>query len=136
METSTEGQVPFRLTWAAGVPLLCAVHCVATPLVVLFSPALALSTGAEAAVQALAVLLAAMIAPFGIRAHRRWEVVLPMVAGAGLWLIARTSAPAGGWEIALDVSGALLIAGGMVWNARLRHRAACHSCGCPAHGHG
>ncbi|HEU0016115.1 MAG TPA: MerC domain-containing protein [Longimicrobium sp.] len=135
MSNASEGQVPLRLTWAASVPLLCAVHCVATPLLVLFSPALALSTGAELAVQATAVLLAAVIAPLGLRAHGRWEVLLPMLLGAGLWAIARGTEPAAAWEITLDVGGALLLAGGMVWNARLRHRAACHSCGCPAHGH-
>jgi hypothetical protein len=43
-----------------------------------------------------------------------------MLAGLVLW--------------AAHAAGGVLLAGGMIWSARLRHCAACHHCGCPAHG--
>jgi hypothetical protein len=122
------------IDWAAAVPLLCAVHCIASPVLVMAAPALALGHGGEAVVQAASAVLAALMAWSGIRAHGRLAVLAPMLAGLVLW-----GAPAlVGWtsvaETAAHAAGGLLLAGGMIWSARLRHRAACHHCACPAHG--
>lgn len=118
---------------AAAVPLLCAVHCLASPVLVMAAPALALVRGGEALVQAASAVLAALMAWSGIRAHGRRAVLAPMIAGLALW-----SAPAlAGWtgtaETLAHAAGGVLLAVGMIWSARLRHRAACHHCGCPAH---
>jgi hypothetical protein len=121
------------IDWAAAVPLLCAVHCLASPVLVMAAPALALGHRGEAVVQATSAVLAAMMAWSGIRAHGRRAVLAPMLAGLVLW-----SAPAlAGWtgaaETLAHAAGGVLLAGGMIWSARLRHTAACHHCGCPAH---
>jgi MerC mercury resistance protein len=119
--------------WAAAVPMLCAVHCVATPVLVMAAPALALGHGAEAVVQAVSAALAALMAWSGIRAHGRRAVLAPMAAGLLLWAAPALAGWTGAAETLAHAAGGVLLAGGMVWSARLRHRAACRHCGCPAH---
>lgn len=121
------------LDWAAALPLLCAAHCVASPLLVLAVPALGLGHEAEPLVQAASALLASVAAWNGIRAHGRLAVLLPMLAGGALWMISALLGLHGAAEAAAGVAGGLLLAGGMLWSGRLRHAAACHDCGCPAH---
>ena len=124
---------PRAIGWAAAVPLLCAVHCVASPLLVMAVPALGIGHEAEPLVQAAAALMAGVMAWNGIRAHGRPAVLLPMLAGLVLWAASAALGLAGVGEAVAGVTGGLLLAGGMMWNARLRHDAACHHCGCPAH---
>lgn len=121
------------LDWAAALPLLCAAHCVASPLLVLAVPALGWGHEAEPIVQAASALLAAGTAWSGIRQHNRPVVLLPMLAGVALWVIAALLDLHGVAEAVTGVAGGLLLAGGMLWSGRLRHDAACHHCGCPAH---
>lgn len=119
--------------WAAALPMLCAVHCVATPLLVMAAPALALGHGTETVVQAVSAVLAAVMAWSGIRAHGRLAVLAPMLAGLLLWAAPALAGWTGAAETLAHAAGGVLLAGGMMWSARLRHRAACHYCGCPAH---
>ena len=119
--------------WAAAVPLLCAVHCVASPVLVMAAPALAPGRGGEAVVQAASAVLAALMAWSGIRAHGRRAVLAPMVAGLALWGAPAMTGWTGAAETLAHAAGGVLLAGGMIWSARLRHDAACHHCGCPAH---
>jgi hypothetical protein len=121
------------LDWATALPLLCAAHCVASPLVVIAVPALGWGHAAEPLVQAASALLAAGAAWSGIRTHGRLAVLLPMLAGMVLWAASAVLDLHGAEEAAAGVTGGLLIAGGMLWSGRLRHDAACHHCGCPAH---
>ncbi|HEX6912451.1 MAG TPA: MerC family mercury resistance protein [Longimicrobium sp.] len=121
------------LDWAAALPLLCAAHCVASPLLVLAVPALGWGHQAEPLVQAASVLLAAVAAWSGIRAHGRRAVLLPLAAGVALWIASAVLDLHGVEEAVAGVAGGLLLAGGMLWSGRLRHDAACHHCGCPAH---
>lgn len=130
METTAR---PRGLDWATALPLLCAAHCVASPLLVLAIPALGWGHEAEPFVQALSVLLAAFTAWSGIRTHGRFAVLVPMLAGVALWMTSATLGLTGAAEAVAGVSGGLLLAGGMLWSGRLRHEAACHHCGCPAH---
>ena len=134
MGTTGGGRAAAAIGWAAAVPLLCAVHCIAAPVLVLAAPALALDGGVEAAAQGFSAALAALAAWSGIRAHRRWTVLAPMTAGLALWTTPAAIGWAGLAESAAHAAGGVLLAAGMVWSARLRHRAACASCGCPAHG--
>lgn len=125
------GAAPFG--WAAALPLLCTAHCLAAPLVAVAAPAMAFSEVLEHAVQAASVVLAAAMAWAGVRAHGRWAVLAPMAAGVVAWIVADALAlPESSARVA-HVGGGLLLAAGMLWNGRLRHQAACNSCGCPAH---
>jgi hypothetical protein len=121
------------IDWAAAVPLLCAVHCLASPVLVMAAPALALGRGGEVVVQAASAVLAALMAWSGIRAHGRRAVLTPMIAGVALWAAPALAGWTGAAETPAHAAGGVLLAGGMIWSARLRHRAACHHCGCPAH---
>ncbi|HEX5872009.1 MAG TPA: MerC family mercury resistance protein [Longimicrobium sp.] len=121
--------------WAAAVPLLCAVHGLASPVLVMAAPALALGHGVEALVQAVSAALAGLMAWSGIRAHGRRAVLVPIVAGVVLWAAPGLVGWTGMMETAAHAAGGILLAGGMIWSARLRHDAACHHCGCPVHEH-
>lgn len=114
--------------WAGAVPLLCAAHCAASPLLVLAAPALALSEAGEAWVKAVSALVAAAVVGVGVRAHRRASVLVPVAAGIALWaaVVALDAHGAAGRLAA--AAGGVLLAGGMFWNAHLRHRATCRAC--------
>ena len=122
--------------WAAALPLVCAAHCIAMPLVALFVPVLAVGSGVETGLMVASAALALWAARGGVRLHGRYAVWIPVLLGLGVW-----AASLAGWtrplpEPVTTTLGSLLLAGGMVWNARLRHEAACRRCGCPAHHHG
>jgi hypothetical protein len=119
--------------WSAAVPLVCAAHCLTAPLLVALAPALALPEALEPVVQGATVVFAGAVAWAGIRLHGRLAVLLPMAAGVALWAVALAAGWTGTRESAVVVAGSLAIAGGLWWNARLRHRATCHACGCGAH---
>jgi len=121
--------------WTVALPLACAVHCLAMPLVALFVPLLAPAHELEVVLMGASVLLAAVLARGGVRSHGRRAAWVPVVLGTAVW--SAGVAHLGGWlpEQAASVLGSVLLAGGMAWNARLRHEASCRSCGCPAHGH-
>lgn len=119
--------------FAAAAPLLCAVHCAAAPLVALALPSLGVHGPLEGAFKLASGLIAVLFVAGGVRAHGRRVVALPVAAGLALWVaggLAGTLAA----ETVASVAGGLLLAAGLWWNASLRHRAACHHCGCPAHG--
>lgn len=119
--------------WTAALPVACAAHCVVMPLLALFLPVLAPAHGVEVVLMLASAALATGATLAGVRAHGSRAVWLPVLAGLAVW-----GAGLAGWaapvpEPAVTTAGALLLAGGMVRNARLRHAATCHSCGCPAH---
>lgn len=115
---------------AAAAPLLCAAHCIAMPLVVAFAPRLAVFEEHERAVMAAALVLALLTTGLGLRVHRRASPLLLVAAGGLAWL---ASFPALSLGEPLTIAASLLMAGGTLWSARLRHRATCSRCGCPAH---
>jgi MerC mercury resistance protein len=119
--------------WAAAAPLLCAVHCLAAPLLVALAPALAPGEAAERAFMAASLVLAGVASALGWRAHRRLAPPVIVAAGALLWLAHLTPAPIP--EVAATAGASVLMAAGTLWGARLRHRARCHRCGCVAHAH-
>jgi hypothetical protein len=123
-------------TWPAAVPLLCAAHCLALPLLVLFAPALAPDPRIELAVLGGATALSVTVLAAGYRVHGRGEVWVPATLGVALWVIAHAAGLHGPGELALEVGGALLIAAGLIRSAWLRHLALCGGCGCPAHAEG
>jgi len=114
--------------WALAAPVLCAVHCAATPLLVLFLPALALTPAAEAWLLGFSAVVATLALAPGIRLHGRPEVFAPVVLGVMIWggALAHWLHPIP--EPLASSVGALAIAGGIFWNARLRHRVTCRTC--------
>ena len=121
--------------WAAALPLACAAHCVLMPLVALFVPFLAPAHELEVVFMGVSAALALALVRGGVRAHGRGAVWVPVLLGTAVW--GAGLAHLGGRipEQATGVLGSVLLAGGMVWNARLRHEASCRSCGCPVHHH-
>lgn len=117
--------------WAAAAPVLCAAHCIAAPLLVALAPWLAPGEAYERAFMAASLALAACAVLLGFRAHRRLAPLLLVAAGALLWMgpLVISTIP----EVAATVAASLLMAGGTLRSAQLRHRAACGGCGCPAH---
>lgn len=115
-------------TWALAAPVLCAVHCAATPLLVIFLPALALSHAAEAWLLGLTTVVAIVALVPGLRVHGRSEVFIPVVLGVLVWggALAHWLHPIP--EPLSSSVGALAIAAGIFWNARLRHQATCQTC--------
>lgn len=116
-------------TWAAAAPLLCAAHCIAAPLLVALAPRLALAEAHERTLMGAALVLAAFTTLLGVRVHRRASPLLLVFAGALLWLGA-SAVPVP--EEAATVAASLLMAGGTLWSARLRHLVSCPRCACPA----
>jgi hypothetical protein len=123
----------WRATLPAAFPVLCAVHCLAAPLVVVFAPALAPNRQVESVLLLLSVGLSIVLLRWGVRAHGRRIVWLPAMTGLAVWAGAHVLLR-GGAELAGEVVGALLLASGLLWNAWLSHRAGCSGCGAPAAG--
>lgn len=131
--TSAPARPASAFRWAAALPLLCSVHCIAAPMLAVAAPALAIAPAAEHAIQFVSALLAMAMAWSGLRAHGRPLVLVPMALGMGVWAVAETVGVEGAAEQAAHVAGGVLLAAGMLWNGHLRHQALCHHCGCPAH---
>jgi peptidoglycan/LPS O-acetylase OafA/YrhL len=83
-----------NLTWSRAQPwdvagigasLLCVLHCLATPLLVVFVPTLEIIERPTHATLAIAILAFGMLAFWpGYRRHRRWRVVAAAFVGFGL----------------------------------------------------
>lgn len=120
-------------SWAPAAPLLCAAHCAATPLLVLFLPSLHVGEAAELWLFAAVVPIAAATLWRELPTHRSRVVLAPVAAGLALWAASLAGALEPLPHEVTNTAGGLLVAAGMVWSARLRHRAACRSCRCGAH---
>jgi hypothetical protein len=109
-------------------PALCAVHCALSPAVALAIPAAA-GPGAERWGFVASAGLACAAISAGLRAHRQALPVALIVAGLLVWgaSVMELYAPFG--EVVTTTAGALLTGAGMLWSARLAHRArrrVCH----------
>jgi hypothetical protein len=118
--------------WAAAAPLLCAAHCLAAQLLALNLPALAADEELERVLFAVSAAFALAATVRGVRRHGRGRIWIPVAGGIALW-----AASLAGWlaplpEAATSMAGSLAVAGGLLWNGRLRHLAVCPGCGCPA----
>jgi hypothetical protein len=109
--------------WGWMVPMVCAVHCLAAPVLLVIAPVLASSALVEGALMAAALLFAVPVLFAGVQVHGRWLVWLPIALGSVLWISELAHAPIPAPGTVLTVSGSLLLAGGLVWNSRLRMRA-------------
>lgn len=117
--------------------LLCAIHCLAMPLIVVALPALAALPLADEAFHLWMVYMVLPISLFaltmGCKKHKRYRLLF--VGGIGLSILA-ISAFAGHdllgefWEKTLTVIGSSIIAVGHIWNYKLCQKQ--DSCGCSA----
>jgi hypothetical protein len=118
---------------AAAAPLLCAAHCIATPLLVLFVPMLVFPLAVEYAILVGTLTLATALLWRGFRIHGNRWVALPATLGALLWIGGELTGSHSTPVLILHAVGGILIAAALVWSARLRHEALCGGCGCTAH---
>ena len=123
---------------AMSLSMLCALHCMAAPVIIVMLPSLAALQLDDEAFHTWMVLAVIPISIYaltmGCRQHKHYRLL-----GIGLFgLLFLLSAVLSGddlitsfWEKALTVTGAVTIALGHYWNYRLcRHQ---ESCACPDH---
>jgi hypothetical protein len=126
---TSRGARPARTSW---LPAACAVHCVVAPLVAGSLPFVHLGKTVELALLVVSALIAGASLLESRRSHRRWIVWLPVLLGIGLWGASLDPTFAGTSHGLMAALGGGLIAAGLVWDGRVRHRAACPSrCDCP-----
>lgn len=110
--------------WVAGAAGLCAVHCLASPVLALVAPFLVISEGGEWWLWAGTLLMAIVLLAVG-PIPRNSAVTVLVATGAGVWACSLL-----GWfeplpEWLTSPMGSLLIASGMLWSARLCRSGAC-----------
>jgi energy-coupling factor transporter transmembrane protein EcfT len=122
------------LSWTCAVPVLCALHCAAAPLLVGLLPVLALSSTVEWVLMGASMVLATVVAVAGVRAHREWRIVGVMALGFVVWILSLAGVFAPIREVATTIVGSLIVAAGLFWNARRSVRVRGQACGCPGCG--
>ncbi len=119
--------------WSGILPAVCAVHCLAMPILASTLPFFAATHSWEAGLLALSALLAGVTLASSWRLHGRWAVWAVALLGFAVWIAALA-----GWlgplpESLMSPVGGVLVAGSLFWNGHLRHKAVCGSCACPVH---
>lgn len=121
-------------------PLLCAVHCAAAPLLVLVAPAVVENPAVEFGLLAATVILAGVALSLGVGRHRNAAPVLPVGVGILAWWASLSHVFHPVPEELTTSLAALVVAGGLLWNARLQCLTAdpsgptCSSCEATEHG--
>jgi hypothetical protein len=113
------------------VPVLCALHCAAAPLLVGLLPALALSGTMEWLLMGASLLIASVVAVAGLRVHREWLIAGVLAVGFGVWGFSLAGAFEPLPEVGTTIVGSLTVAGALFWNARRSMRVRGRACGCP-----
>jgi hypothetical protein len=127
MMERVEDRRALPLPLSAAAPLLCVAHCLATPLFVVVAPALAGNKTVEIALMIVSGVIALSVLVMGVRRHGETLVWVPAIVGFSLWSVGIVS-PGEMQERLLLTGGGILLAGGLFWDARLRHRVSCSSC--------
>lgn len=125
VESSTRDRV------LALLPAACAVHCLLTPVLAAGLPFIALGPTGEWIAFAVSTVIAGWAVRTTASVHGRKRVWLPTAAGAAVWLASLLGFlhVAGQWEWSAGIGG-LLVASGVIWSSRLRHRRVCAKGGC------
>lgn len=126
---------PLRHSLSAAAPLLCAIHCAATPLLVALLPAVAVSHSLEWWFFLASIPLIGWSLVTGFRVHG--DVRPAMLVGVGLifWggmLAHLIPSVTSEWPV---VAAALTTVLGLIWNARRRHLVESNPCPCASCGH-
>ena len=136
MDTSNETVRPLADKTAIGLSLLCVVHCLALPVVIVLAPAVSSLAIADESFHlwmvAVVIPVSAYALVLGCRKHRRMSVLV--TGGIGLFVLAAT--PFAGHDLlgesgetALTLVGASLIAWSHLQNYRFCQGAP--DCECP-----
>lgn len=136
LERAATGRGALALSpgWATTAPLLCAIHCAATPLLVVVAPALSESFLLEIVLFGASLVLSVVSLGTGIRNHGRSIAWAPVALGLVAWAASLLEvfvplAP----ESVTTLLASLTVAGGLLWNARFlsaEKRAGCHCTAC------
>ncbi len=110
---------PHPWGWASAAPLICAAHCALTPLAVVAAPALAPGEAVEFILYGATILLASWALAKGLRQHGDLRPVLPIAVGLVAWGASLLHVFHPIPEEVTTVIAALVVAAGLVWNARL-----------------
>ncbi len=111
--------IPHPWGWATLAPVACAVHCAAAPLLVLVAPALVENPAVETGLLAATVLLAGVALALGFQRHRNPAATVPVLAGVLAWWASLSHVFHPIPEDLTTAAAALVVAGGLLWNARL-----------------
>jgi len=126
----------FTDNMAIGLSLLCAIHCLALPLVMVLLPSLVASSLNDEAFHLWLVLAVLPISAYGLtmgcKKHQHYRVLI--MGGIGLSILAITlslghQTLGDTLEKMFTVIGASIVALGHIWNYRLCQRQA--DCRCP-----
>ena len=120
-------------SWFGVLPAVCAVHCLAMPILASTLPFFAATHSWEAGLLAVSALLAVITLATSWRLHGRWVVWVIASLGFAVWIAALA-----GWLAPLPESlmsplGGVLVAGSLFWSGHLRHKVVCGACACPVH---
>lgn len=116
----------------AAAPLVCMIHCLLAPALVVAAPALAENRAVEAGLIAATAVLGVAVTFRGVRRHAQRRVWIPIALGLLLYAGALLGVPGERAEPAVVTAASVVVLAGIAWDARLRHRCACRECACPA----
>jgi hypothetical protein len=108
--------------WASGV---CAVHCLAQPLLVMLVPVAAVGERLEGVMLMCLLVLAAVLLRSGVRTHRRKAPALPVLAAMALWSAALAGAVEEPARAVLIAGGGGLSFWGLTWSRGLVRSCSC-----------
>jgi hypothetical protein len=125
---------PHPWGWASMAPMICAVHCAVTPLLVVFAPAVAPGETLEFALYGMTLVVASWALAKGLRQHGNFRPVVPITLGLLFWgaSILHLFHPVP--EELTTILAAIVVAWGLIWNSRLHcavdaeSACACTSC--------
>jgi hypothetical protein len=110
---------PHPWGWASAAPILCAIHCALTPILVVMAPAFALGESVEFALLGIAIVAAGWALSRGLRQHGDIRPVFPIALGLVAWGASLLEVFQPIPEEATTILATLVVAGGLIWNARL-----------------
>ncbi len=113
------------------LPAACAIHCILTPFVAVAVPVVAFGPAGEWVAFTISAVLAVWAVRTTARVHGLAVVWLPVAMGLVLWATSLLGLASirGEPEWAAGLGG-LILAAGVVWSSRLRHRRVCSSGRC------
>jgi len=115
------------------VPLVCAIHCILTPLATPVLSVLGHNSGVEYGLLVVAFVMAMTAFGFALRHHRNHIVWVMGLIGFLVWGVSLAGSFFPFSEAQGSTAGSVVVAGTLLWNGHLRHRAVCGKCICPIH---
>jgi hypothetical protein len=121
-----------REKWVGWASAVCAVHCLASPLLVLTLPMWAAVEAVEHVVLAALPVGTVWLLWHGVRRHGRWWPALPVTAAVVFWGAALWSPAEGVVHAGLVGGGGVLAFTGLQWSERLSRACGCGACAAAA----